>query len=230
MQPYKLLLEKPVFDEIEVVVEETNTKADKNYFLSGPYLLHTKPNKNNRIYPMDEMEREVKVFTESYITQNRAGGELNHPTDRADLDLERCCHKILSLEKRGDFYIGKSLILSTPTGNVLKALLKDNFRVGLSSRSLGQLVPEGQYSKVKNLKIIAIDVVADPSSNELVTAIMEKKDYLIDQNGVIVELACDSLECRLNKLPKKDVNNYLKESFQMFFAELKKGEKNEKRS
>ena len=84
------------------------------------------------------------------------------------------------------------------------------------------MIQEGSYNKVKNFHLIAIDLVHQPSYQDaMMESIMENKRYLIAEGGRIVELACDSLQCRLNAIPKKDINDYLAESFKQFMKALK---------
>ena len=72
------------------------------------------------------------------MTQGRAMGELNHPTS-ADVDLERACHMVTELTQDGNVFYGKSKVLSTPCGQIVRSLINDGVKVGMSSRALGTL-------------------------------------------------------------------------------------------
>ena len=62
----------------------------------------------------------------------------------------------------------------------------------------------------------------EPSvSSAMLDSVMESKQYIIEEGGKIVELACDGLECSLKNLPKKDIEKYLQESFNSFINALK---------
>merc|ERR1711998_404446 len=98
-------------------------------------------NRNKRIYPLDEMQRETKRYENLMVKTGRAMGELNHPTT-ADVDLERACHLVTEMSQDGNVFYGKSKVLSTPTGLIVRSLINDGVRVGMSSRALGQLIPE----------------------------------------------------------------------------------------
>lgn len=223
MQPLRLLLEKPILNELELVVEEKNMKEPTNYYITGPYLMYDKPNKNKRQYTYNEMFNEVNRYTDEFIKKNRALGELNHPIDSTEVDLKNACHMVMTLEQKdNNFYWGKSKILSTPTGLITRTLLQDGIKLGISSRALGRLIPRGDLNLVEGFRLLALDVVHEPSvSDAMLDSIMENRQFIIDQGGKIVELACDSLECKLNALPKKDVDIYLKETFASFIASLK---------
>jgi hypothetical protein len=223
MQTYRLLLEKPVYEELEFIVEEKNTKEPSHYFLQGPYLMYDKPNKNKRQYAANEMISEVLRYTNEFISRNRALGELNHPKESTEVDLERACHMVVSLEQRDNNYFwGKSKILSTPSGVVVRQLLSDGCKLGISSRALGRLNPRGDVNLVEGFRLLALDLVHEPSVNDaMLDSIMENRQYIIQEGGRIVELACDSLECKLNSIPKKQVESYLAESLANFFKSLK---------
>ena len=172
------------------------------------------------------MATEVKRYTEQMINTKRALGELNHPTS-ADVDLERACHLVTELTPSSSdskVYIGKSKVLSTPSGLIVQSLIRDGCSVGMSTRSLGKLVPmegQGDASRVKDMRLVAIDCVADPSFGEaFVNGILESKQYVLDNYGQYVE-AYESLEAGLSKLPKKDVESYIKESVLTFIDAIK---------
>jgi len=218
-----MLLEKPITEGLEFIVEEQNTKEPANYFLQGPYLMYDKPNKNKRQYTQLEMTNEVARYKDEFVVRNRALGELNHPADSTEVDLSKACHMIVSLEQKDrNYFWGKSKILSTPSGVCVRQLLSDGCSLGISSRALGRLVPRGDINIVEGFRLLALDLVHEPSvSDAMLDSIMENRQYIIQEGGKIVELACDSLECRLNSIPKKDVNEYLAESFAKFFQSLK---------
>jgi hypothetical protein len=223
MMPLRLLLEKPILSELELIVEEKNTKEPASYYITGPYLMADKPNKNHRQYSLVEMINEVDRYKREFINSNRALGEINHPSDSTEVDLTRACHSVIQLEQKDNNYFwGKSKILSTPSGVICRQLLQDGIKLGISSRALGRLVPRGEINLVEGLRILALDIVHEPSvSDAMLESIMENRQFIIDQGGKIVELACDSLECKLNALPKKDVDNYLVEAFASFINSLK---------
>ena len=223
MQTFRMIREKPICEGLEFIVEEKNSNAPANYYISGPYLMGGKPNKNHRVYNMLEMVNEVNRYNTEFIKQNRALGELNHPSDSTEVDLSKACHMIVQLEKKDENYFwGKSKILSTPSGVVCKQLLSDGVKLGISSRALGKLIPNGETNIVEGLRILALDVVHEPSVSEaMMESIMENRQYIIAEGGKIVELACDSLECRLNSLPKKHVEEHLTETFAQFFKALR---------
>lgn len=223
----KLLIETSNPADFEYIIEEKNSKSPANIYIKGPYAMAEGVNKNKRSYCPQEMHAEVKRYTEQMINTKRALGELNHPTS-ADVDLERACHLVEELVPSGgdsNVYIGKSKVLSTPSGLIVQSLIRDGCSVGMSTRSLGKLVPmedNSDVSRVKDMRLVAIDCVADPSFGEaFVNGILESKQYVLDSYGQYVE-AYDRLETGLSNLPKKHVELYIKESIMTFLDEIKK--------
>ena len=222
----KLLVETADPAEFEYIIEEKNSKESPNIYIKGPYAMAEGVNKNKRSYCPREMASEVKRYTEQMIKTKRALGELNHPTS-ADVDLERACHLVTEMKPSSDdhnVYIGKSKVLSTPSGLIVQSLIRDGCSVGMSTRSLGKLMPmegESDVSRVKDMRLVAIDCVADPSFGEaFVNGILESKQYVLENYGQYVE-AYESLEAGLSKLPKKDVESYIKESVLTFIDAIK---------
>lgn len=222
MTPLRFLRSEATTEDLEVIVEEKNTNEPRSVFIQGPYMLASEPNQNKRIYDLNEMISEVARYNKEFISQNRGLGELCHPAESTDVDLSRACHMVTKLEQKDNVFYGKSKILSTPSGVIVKQLLIDGVKLGVSSRALGSLIQEGAYNKVKNLHIIAMDLVHQPSyQSAILESITENRQYIIAEGGRIVELACDSLSCRLNAIPKKEVETYMLESFNQFLKALK---------
>lgn len=218
-----LIVETPApKEEFEYIVEEGSSKDKQNFFIKGPYMMAEGVNRNKRVYPLEEMQREVKRYNNFMVKTGRAMGELNHPTT-ADVDLERACHLVTELSQDGNVFYGKSKVLSTPTGLIVRSLINDGVRVGMSSRALGQLIPEsGQdgVNRVKDFKLVAIDCVADPSfPKAFVNGILESKQYVVNKYGQFEEMY-DNFEKSLQTLPKKNTDDFLKENILKFIKSL----------
>ena len=148
-------------------------------------------------------------------------GELNHPPS-ADINLERACHLITKLEKNGNVWIGKAKVLTNPCGNVVRSLINDDVKIGMSTRCLGQL-NEGAngVSNVKNMRLITVDCVADPSySKAFVNGILESKSYNVDFTEV--EEAYDTFEKGISKLPVGNKNEFYIKKISEFLNLLSK--------
>jgi len=201
----KLLSEVTTFNSLEFLVEDSN--GEKTYKIKGPFLQSEVKNRNGRIYSKALCEREVGRFQEK-IKAKRALGELDHPPSPT-VNLQTVSHLIESLEMNNNDGVGVATLLDTPQGNIAKSLLKANVQLGVSTRGVGTL----NGSKVnEDYKLITVDIVADPSApNAFVEGILENKDYIITENGDIVERAVENLEKNLdNKGRSGDILKFLK--------------------
>ena len=79
----KLITEE--IEKVEVIVEHVNGK--KNLYIEGVFLQGNFPNRNKRLYEMDTLREGVKTYTESYLSKDRAVGELGHPCLSGDARL-----------------------------------------------------------------------------------------------------------------------------------------------
>lgn len=217
---YNLLVESPSY-ELNYLVEEKNRNAPSNMFIQGPFLMADRPNRNNRIYPRNQMIEEVSRYTSEMIVNNRATGELNHPTT-PEVNLERACHIVTELKQNGDIFEGKSKILSTPMGQVVRSLIMDGVKLGVSSRALGRVDNNKDgIGVVSDFRLVAIDVVADPSvPTAFVNGILESKKWVLANNGEF-EPFYEKFEKAISNIPNKNRNEYLKEQFITFINALK---------
>jgi len=72
-------------------------------------------------------------------------GELNHPIDRSEVDFNEAALKITELKWKDNHVMGKAMVLSTPKGQIVRSLINDGVRIGISSRGLGTVV-EGKVN------------------------------------------------------------------------------------
>jgi hypothetical protein len=156
------------------------------------------------------------------IKENRSLGELNHP-ESVEVNPERACHMIVELRQEGNMFFGKSKVLSTPMGQLVRSLVMDNVKLGISSRALGKLLPEGGGHAVQGLHLICCDVVHDPSvTKAFVNGILESKSYILEKDGSIQE-TYDRFEKGISSLPKKNIlkEEVLRENILKFISALK---------
>lgn len=215
-----LLVEKPAIDDsFEYIVEEANRNTPASLYIKGPYMMAEGVNKNKRLYPIDELRNEVSRYNEEMVKPGRAMGELNHPAS-ADVDLERACHIVTELYEENNVFYGKSKVLSTPCGLIVKSLIQDGVKVGMSSRALGTLEESRGFNIVKNMKLVAVDCVADPSfPKAFVNGILESKQWVLAETGKLEEVY-ENFEESISKLPKHDVDRFLKERILQFINSL----------
>lgn len=218
----RLLVETPAPEEqFEYILEEKNSKEPARLYIQGPYMMCETVNKNQRIYARDDMEKEVNRYVTEMINTKRAMGELNHPTS-AEVNLERACHIVNNMRMEGNYVMGKSQVLSTPMGQIVRSLINDGVKVGMSSRALGKLNEgTGGVNRVTDMRLVAVDCVADPSCPKaFVNGILESKQYVLDMNGALEEVY-EGLEKAIKNLPTKEVQTYLKEQIISFFTFLR---------
>lgn len=216
----KLISENPeVFDNFEYLEEQSNRNSPSTLYVKGPFLGAEMVNKNKRLYKIDEMRTEVDRYIKEMVNEQRAMGELNHPAT-ADVDLSKACHLVTELYEEDNTFYGKSKVLSTPMGQILRSLINDGVKVGMSSRALGSLEEGTGHSIVRNMHLVAIDAVADPSfPKAFVNGILESKTYVLEQDGSFEELY-DNFSKSIKTLPKKEVDHYLKEQILKFINSL----------
>jgi hypothetical protein len=121
-------------------------------------------NKNKRMYPFDVLDENIERLRES-LDDRRLVGELDHPTDSI-IHFANASHVITRLWWDGNVLMGEGEILNTPNGKVLKSLINDGVKVGISSRGVGngKVDEEGILVIGESYKLITFDAVADPST------------------------------------------------------------------
>ena len=203
-------------------LSETTENGKKRLYIEGTFLVGDKVNRNNRMYKMDTLRREVGRYNEEYIKTNRALGELGHP-DTPSLNLERVSHKILSLAEDGNTFYGRALILETPYGQIVKNFIENDVSIGVSSRALGSVVQtkEGYNLVQDDLKLAtAADIVADPSApGAFVQGIMENKEWMFI-DGKFVEANFDYSKKQIKQASSKQIEEIALKLFENYLRKL----------
>lgn len=215
---------KLITETIENVsyITEATENGKKNLYITGPFLVYDRPNKNNRVYTKDTLGREVGRYNEEFVKTNRALGELGHP-DTPSINLERVSHKIVSLEDNGECFIGKAMILETPYGQIVKNFIDSGVNLGVSSRGMGSLqsTKEGYNLVQDDFRLAtAADIVADPSApGAFVNGIMENKEWLFVE-GRFVEMDIDHAKKQIRQASRKDIEQVALNLFENFLRKL----------
>ena len=197
---------------VQPVIVEQNEKGEKDYFIEGIFMQSEIKNRNGRIYPKEVIQKEVKRYNKEFVEQDRAFGELGHP-EGPTINLDKVSHMITKLEEDGNNFVGRAKILSTPNGQIVKNLIDDGAKLGVSSRGLGSLESKGnaQYVKDDFQLATAGDIVADPSAPEaFVEGIMEGVEWVYE-SGILKAKDIDEMQkemktARLNKLEETKLN------------------------
>ena len=186
-------------DNIEYM-GEADDSGKKNYRIRGVFMQSEIKNRNGRMYPEQVLAKEVKRYNKEYVNQKRAFGELGHP-DGPTVNLERVSHMITKLKQDGQNFIGEAKVMDTPYGKIVKNLIDEGAKLGVSSRGMGSLEPRGKMQIVKDdfYLATAADIVADPSApNAFVEGIMEGKEWVWD-NGIIKEIDIEEYKQELDR-------------------------------
>jgi hypothetical protein len=215
------LIKESNFDSVRCITE-SNESGKKSLFIEGRFLVAEEPNKNRRIYRINTLEREVNRYNEEFVKTNRALGELGHP-DTPSINLERVSHKIISLTKEGNTFIGKAMILETPYGNIVKNFIDSGVSLGVSSRGMGSVVANNEGVNVvqDDFRLAtAADIVADPSApGAFVNGIMEGKEWLFVE-GRYVEVNIDNAKRQIKKASSKQIEEVALKLFENFISKL----------
>ena len=185
MDTVKLFTES--VEEVQYITEDKQG-GGKNYKIKGIFLQADIKNRNGRVYPMEVLEKEVNRYNKKFINENRAYGELGHP-EGPTVNLERVSHMVTELYPDGKNFIGEAKIMETPMGKIVKSLMNEGGKLGVSSRGMGSLDQKNGANYVRDdfYLATAADIVADPSApNAFVEGIMEGKEWVWN-NGALLE-------------------------------------------
>jgi len=182
---------KLISEQIQDVqyLSEEDEKGKKNYKIKGIFLQGDIKNRNGRVYPVEVLEKEVNRYSQEFINENRAYGELGHP-EGPTVNLERVSHMVTSLKRDGKNFIGEAKIMSTPMGSIVSNIMDDGGKLAVSSRGMGSLQQKNGANYVNKdfYLATAADIVADPSAPQaFVQGIMEGKEWIWN-NGILKEV------------------------------------------
>lgn len=188
-----LLVDYTLFEVSPQQINESLSENNGRLIVSGVLQRAEAKNQNGRIYPKEVLVREAKKYADSFISERRALGELDHP-DSSVVNLNNVSHNVLEMAFKGDDLVGKVEVLSTPSGNILKELFKSGIKLGISSRGMGsvkEVMKEGENTlEVQpDFELIAFDFVSNPSThgaflspvNESVNKVVDNKYNNIDR-------------------------------------------------
>ena len=145
------------------MINESIERNDGKIMLKGILQKCDTLNQNGRIYPRSILEREVMNY-QKFIKENRALGECDHP-DSSVVELKNVSHIVRDARMEGDNVVGTIELLSTPSGEILKSLIRSGVTLGISSRGVGSTRKEGESQIVQeDFQLICFDMVSEPST------------------------------------------------------------------
>jgi len=156
-----LLIEELQPSECNLIQEAaTDQSGNKSLWLSGIFMQADMKNRNGRNYPLSEIAAAVDGTKARITEQNGIMGELDHP-QTLQINLDRVSHVITEMWMNGNNAFGKAKLLNTPMGAIAQELIKNDVKVGVSSRGAGNVNESGG---VTGFQFITVDIVAQPSA------------------------------------------------------------------
>ena len=163
----QLIVDYIPFEITPQQITESMSTNDGKLIVKGVLQRAEAQNQNGRVYPKDLLMREAKKYTENFIQQKRALGELDHP-DSSVVNLQNASHNVMEMHFNGNDLVGTVEVLGTPSGNILKELFKSGIKLGISSRGLGSVETIGESGAQEvqpDFELIAFDFVSNPSTH-----------------------------------------------------------------
>jgi len=216
-----MLLITETTEDIKLICEADEESGKKDYYIEGIFMQAEQKNRNGRVYPEKTLMKEVKRYNKEYVTNSRAMGELGHP-EGPTVNLERVSHLIKEMKVEGNNIIGKAKILDTPYGQIVKNLIDEGAKLGVSSRGMGSLKKNeaGVNEVQEDFMLAAVDIVADPSAPDaFVNGVMENKEW-VWENGVLQPREIENMQAELSKADRRKIDEAKVKMFKYFLSRL----------
>jgi hypothetical protein len=197
----KLLIETHTVKISPSQLTENVNSDNGNLMVEGILATAEVKNGNGRYYSKDLWNREMDKYKE-LIEQRRSMGELDHPESTV-INLKNVSHLITDYFWDGDNVMGKIEILPTPSGDILKELIRNGITVGVSSRGMGSLEERGGVMEVQDdFELLCWDFVSTPSNpGSYMHTLNEGKNIVTydytNVNKVIHEILCSKGNCTI---------------------------------
>tara|TARA_B100000287_G_scaffold418852_1_gene456346 strand:- start:268 stop:879 length:612 start_codon:yes stop_codon:yes gene_type:complete len=188
--------------KVKKQLAEQAIKENKPLIVQGVLQRAEAKNQNGRVYPKEILSREIQNYIDGPIKDNRAMGELDHP-ESSVINLQNVSHTVKDCWWDGDDVVGKVEILSTPAGNILKALFASGITVGISSRGMGSVkenMSEGTVEVQEDFELLCFDFVSTPSTHGAFMSPQSLSEGKIkipeykytNVNNIIRDIICDN--------------------------------------
>jgi len=204
----RYLQEHLTFDAARMVVEGVE---GKDLYMKGICIQGGVKNANERVYPVNEIEKAVGQLNEQLHTGHSVLGEVDHPDD-LKINLDRVSHMITEMWMDGPNGFGKLKILPTPMGNLVRTMLESGVKLGVSSRGSGNVNESNGH--VSDFEIVTVDVVAQPSAPNAYPKAIYEGLMNMRYGSKVIEIARDA--GKDNK-----VQRYLKNEIGRLIRDLK---------
>ena len=195
----KLLVDVRPFDISRQKIDESIKENDGRLIVKGVLQRAESKNQNGRVYPREILMREAKKYSDGFVKQKRAMGELDHP-ESSVVNLSNVSHNITDMNFNGDDLVGTVEILTTPSGNILRELFKNGIKLGISSRGMGSVesMNESDAQRVgDDFELIAFDFVSNPSTHG---AFLYPMNESVDNNISVRDTKYGKVEAVINDI------------------------------
>tara|TARA_A100001201_G_scaffold37194_1_gene39056 strand:- start:3 stop:605 length:603 start_codon:yes stop_codon:yes gene_type:complete len=182
-------------DQINESMKENNGKL----VVKGILQRADTKNQNGRVYPKEILMREAKKYSENFVKQKRAMGELDHP-ESSVVNLQNVSHNVTDMNFNGDDLVGTVEVLTTPSGNILRELFKNGIKLGISSRGMGSVETmheSGAQEVQDDFELIAFDFVSNPSTHG---AFLHPMNESVDSNVSLRDTKYGKVEAVINDI------------------------------
>lgn len=192
----QLLIDYAAFQVKPGFIAESRAANNGRVLVKGVLQRADSENQNRRVYPESILKPAVNKYIETYIRENRALGELDHP-DSEVINLNNVSHKIVEIHWQGKDVVGTVEILNTPAGKILQELLDAGIALGISSRGMGSVQKlEGVNQVQEDFELLCWDFVSNPSTQgAFMRPLQESTSIVTNQyaaiENLIQEIACD---------------------------------------
>ena len=198
----KLLIETHTIKVSPSQLTENVNKENGNLMVEGILATAEVKNGNGRYYKKELWDREMEKY-DQLVKERRSMGELDHPESTV-INLKNVSHIVTGYDWDGDQLMGKIEILPTPSGNILKELIKNGVTVGVSSRGMGSLEDRGGVMEVQDdFELLCCDFVSTPSNPcSFMSVLQEGKETVTYDyskvNNIIREILCSKGSCPIS--------------------------------
>ena len=188
---------------------QASKQNDKHWYLNGIFMQAETKNGNGRIYPKSVLVEAVEKMSDKMTKGYNVLGELEHP-DVLTINLNNVSHVIESLQWDGNNVIGRAKILDTPKGEIVKALMKEGIKLGVSSRGSGSTTYRDDITLVESFNLITVDIVATPSAPEAFPTSLRESIENIYNDPKIITLSEAVVEDKsAQKYFEREIKNFL---------------------
>ena len=198
----KLLIETHTIKVSPSQLTENVNRENGNLMVEGILATAEVKNGNGRYYKKELWDREMEKY-DQLVKERRSMGELDHPESTV-INLKNVSHLVTDYGWDGDQLMGKIEILPTPSGNILKELIKNGVTVGVSSRGMGSLEQNGGVMEVQDdFELLCWDFVSTPSNPGSFMSVLQEGKQTITYdyskvNKVLHEILCSKGSCPIS--------------------------------